>query len=79
MAAAKIGYPVMVRAAFALGGLGSGMAQNEDDLMDIATKVRPRNSCSTATLNIYIYIYIYIYLIMYKSYFALLFYLMFKS
>jgi len=44
VAAAKIGYPVMVRAAFALGGLGSGMAHNKEDLMDIATKVRPRNS-----------------------------------
>jgi len=31
-AAAKIGYPVLVRAAFALGGLGSGFAANEDEL-----------------------------------------------
>ena len=40
VAAEKIGYPVMVRAAFALGGLGSGLAQNKDGLIDIATKVR---------------------------------------
>lgn len=31
-AATKIGYPVLVRAAFALGGLGSGFAHNEDEL-----------------------------------------------
>lgn len=32
VAAAKIGYPVLVRAAFALGGLGSGFASNEEEL-----------------------------------------------
>merc|ERR1719183_2134281 len=32
VAAAKIGYPVLVRAAFALGGLGSGFASNESEL-----------------------------------------------
>merc|ERR1719367_2527720 len=31
-AAKKIGYPVLVRAAFALGGLGSGFASNEQEL-----------------------------------------------
>ncbi len=31
-AAKKIGYPVMVRAAYALGGLGSGGAMNEKEL-----------------------------------------------
>ena len=31
-AASKIGYPVMVRAGFALGGEGSGLARNEDEL-----------------------------------------------
>jgi carbamoylphosphate synthase large subunit len=31
-AAAKIGYPVLVRSAFALGGLGSGFASNVDEL-----------------------------------------------
>ena len=38
-AAKKIGYPVMVRAAYALGGLGSGVAKDEEHLKDIATKV----------------------------------------
>ena len=31
-AAHEIGFPVIVRAAFALGGLGSGFAQDEDEL-----------------------------------------------
>lgn len=39
-AAENIGYPVMVRAAFALGGLGSGVARNEQELRFIADKVR---------------------------------------
>ncbi|GAA6005743.1 hypothetical protein JCM10207_005319 [Rhodosporidiobolus poonsookiae] len=37
-AAAEIGYPVIVRAAFALGGLGSGFANNEDELVALCTK-----------------------------------------
>ena len=34
----KIGYPVLVRAAFALGGLGSGFAANDKELTDLAKK-----------------------------------------
>lgn len=34
-AARKIGFPVIVRAAYALGGLGSGFAQNEDQLTEL--------------------------------------------
>jgi carbamoyl-phosphate synthase small subunit len=34
-AAKKIGYPVLVRAAFALGGLGSGFASNEEELRQL--------------------------------------------
>lgn len=30
-----IGYPVIARAAFALGGLGSGFAENEEELINI--------------------------------------------
>ncbi len=33
-AANKIGYPVMVRIAYALGGLGSGIVQNEEELIE---------------------------------------------
>jgi carbamoyl-phosphate synthase large subunit len=35
--AAGIGYPVMVRIAFALGGLGSGKCQGEEDLVQRVT------------------------------------------
>ena len=34
----KIGYPVIVRAAFALGGLGSGFANDERELRELATQ-----------------------------------------
>lgn len=34
-AAKKVGYPVIVRAAFALGGKGSGFAYSEDELGDL--------------------------------------------
>lgn len=37
-AANGIGYPVIVRAAFALGGLGSGFAYNEAELVELCTK-----------------------------------------
>jgi carbamoyl-phosphate synthase / aspartate carbamoyltransferase len=38
LAAAEIGYPVIVRAAYALGGLGSGFAQNEVQLKALCSK-----------------------------------------
>lgn len=39
MSAVKdIGFPVIVRAAYALGGLGSGFANNEKELMDLCNK-----------------------------------------
>jgi carbamoyl-phosphate synthase/aspartate carbamoyltransferase len=34
----KIGYPVIVRAAFALGGLGSGFANNEAQLIELCDR-----------------------------------------
>ncbi len=37
-AANKIGYPILVRAAFALGGLGSGFAADDDELKELAAK-----------------------------------------
>lgn len=37
-AAARIGYPVMVRAAFALGGAGSGLCKNEKQLISRCEK-----------------------------------------
>lgn len=43
----KIGYPVLVRAAFALGGLGSGFAANDAELKELAAKAF---SCSSQIL-----------------------------
>ena len=37
-AAADLGYPVILRAAYALGGLGSGFCDNEDELNKLAEK-----------------------------------------
>lgn len=34
----KIGYPVMCRSAYALGGLGSGVARNEAELVELSRK-----------------------------------------
>uniref|UniRef100_A0A671U9H7 Multifunctional protein CAD n=1 Tax=Sparus aurata TaxID=8175 RepID=A0A671U9H7_SPAAU len=36
-AAERIGYPVLVRSAFALGGLGSGFANNREELTPLVT------------------------------------------
>lgn len=43
-AAAKIGYPVLIRAAFALGGLGSGFVNNETELRSLAAKAFSNSS-----------------------------------
>ncbi|KAF2750709.1 carbamoyl-phosphate synthase [Sporormia fimetaria CBS 119925] len=37
-AAEKVGYPIIVRAAYALGGLGSGFANNAEELRNLAAK-----------------------------------------
>ena len=37
-AASELGYPVIIRAAYALGGLGSGFCDNEDELNKLAEK-----------------------------------------
>ncbi|RYP23307.1 hypothetical protein DL765_001216 [Monosporascus sp. GIB2] len=38
VAANKVGYPIIVRAAYALGGLGSGFANNEEELRNMAAR-----------------------------------------
>lgn len=38
ISAKKIGYPVMIRPAYILGGLGSGVAWNEEDLIMLVKK-----------------------------------------
>ena len=37
-AAEKIGYPVVLRPAFTLGGTGGGFAENEEELLEVATR-----------------------------------------
>lgn len=37
-AADKVGYPIIVRAAYALGGLGSGFANNPEELRNMAAR-----------------------------------------
>ena len=37
-AANKLGYPVIVRAAYALGGLGSGFCDNDEQLRSLVEK-----------------------------------------
>ncbi|KAI1845289.1 hypothetical protein JX265_005445 [Neoarthrinium moseri] len=37
-AADKVGYPIIVRAAYALGGLGSGFANNKEELRNMAAR-----------------------------------------
>ncbi|RKU43585.1 carbamoyl-phosphate synthase (glutamine-hydrolyzing) cpa2, variant 2 [Coniochaeta pulveracea] len=37
-AADKVGYPIIVRAAYALGGLGSGFANNREELSQLAAR-----------------------------------------
>ncbi len=36
LAVKKVGYPIIVRAAFTLGGQGSGFCNNEQELIDLA-------------------------------------------
>lgn len=43
-AARTIGYPVMARAAFSLGGLGSGFADSEDELKVLAAQALSHSS-----------------------------------
>lgn len=37
-AAAQIGYPIIVRSAYALGGLGSGFANNDEELKNLSSR-----------------------------------------
>ncbi len=37
-AAKEIGYPIIIRAAYALGGLGSGFANNDEELRNMAAR-----------------------------------------
>lgn len=37
-AAERLGFPVLIRSAFALGGLGSGFANNKEELITLVTQ-----------------------------------------
>ena len=37
-AAETVGYPIIVRSAYALGGLGSGFANNEEELRNLSAQ-----------------------------------------
>ncbi|KAK1445021.1 carbamoyl-phosphate synthase [Babesia gibsoni] len=43
-AAKELGYPVLVRTNFALGGLGSGFANNEEELKEALSQILPQTS-----------------------------------
>ncbi|XP_055844101.1 CAD protein [Episyrphus balteatus] len=43
-AAESLGYPVMARAAFSLGGLGSGFANNQEELKNLAEQALAHSS-----------------------------------
>lgn len=49
-AAEQIGYPVMLRSAYALGGLGSGLCANKEKLEETAQKVRKSRHLSIANV-----------------------------
>lgn len=49
-AAEHIGYPVMLRSAYALGGLGSGLCANKEKLEETAQKVRKSRHLSIANV-----------------------------
>ncbi|CAM2704180.1 unnamed protein product [Rotaria socialis] len=44
VSAERLGYPVLVRAAFALGGLGSGFADNREQLIPLVTSALAHSS-----------------------------------
>ena len=63
-AANKIGYPVMMRASFALGGLGSGVIYNEEDLKEKA-RVALANSSQVAPCLLRLYVFVCLCLCLY--------------
>ncbi|KAK1933119.1 carbamoyl phosphate synthetase [Babesia divergens] len=57
-AAAEIGYPVLVRTNFALGGFGSGFANNESELRNALSNIFSASSTSQASEPSDVYVYI---------------------
>ncbi|MEM2984110.1 MAG: carbamoyl-phosphate synthase (glutamine-hydrolyzing) large subunit, partial [Candidatus Jordarchaeaceae archaeon] len=52
--AEKIGYPVMVRVAYTLGGQGSGVAHNKDELEDIVSRALAQSMISQVLIERYV-------------------------
>jgi carbamoyl-phosphate synthase large subunit len=52
--AKKIGYPVMIRVAYTLGGSGSGVAKNEKDLKEIVSRGLTRSRISQVLVEEYL-------------------------
>lgn len=50
-AAEQIGYPVMLRSAYALGGLGSGLCANREKLEETAHKVRRKDAVTELAVH----------------------------
>ena len=50
----EIGYPLLIRSSFALGGLGSGFANNEKEMMEYEKKIYDKTKESEAVRKKYI-------------------------
>ena len=50
-AAKKIGYPLMIRSAFALGGLGSGICRDENHLREIGDNIYSNQQMNSGRLH----------------------------
>ncbi|XP_954765.1 carbamoyl phosphate synthase II, putative [Theileria annulata] len=48
MVAKNLGYPVLIRGNFELGGFGSGFANNEAELLEIVNRLFHSNRCKTS-------------------------------
>jgi len=53
-AAEKIGYPVMVRVAYTLGGKGTGVANNKDELKQIINRALAQSMISQVLIEKYV-------------------------
>jgi len=52
--AGSIGYPVIVRVAYTLGGKGSGVARNEDELIQIVSRALAQSMISQVLIEEYL-------------------------
>ena len=50
----EIGYPLIIRVAYTLGGKGSGVAQNESELKDIVSRALGQSMISQVLIEEYL-------------------------